>query len=236
MIRFVWCALLLTACGASQLPAGSTSMSAEQTEDSRLSKVPTIDLFGWGVRGEDGRQYDSIQTLEEAMRPQLDPILSIDISDSAEARRQLRAFALQLLTVNTTANDVVTQQGQLKQHEAAVVLGSSQAIRSITRSRVAKNAHCYEMRKVFTEARQSVSAVDEAVLESWRKWGIEPDSERVGIVSDVSTKAFLLLDLADQLTRLYIYEESDGVSEGELTEIVIQCPISEVKSLAKGAE
>ena len=99
-----------------------------------------------------------------------------------------------------------------------------------------ENAHCYEMRKVFTEARQSVSAVDEAVLESWRKWGIEPDSERVGIVSDVSTKAFLLLDLADQLTRLYIYEESDGVSEGELTEIVIQCPISEVKSLAKGAE
>ena len=53
--------------------ASSGSHWVEQTEDSRLSKVPTIDLFGWGVRGEDGRQYDSIQTLEEAMRPQLDP-------------------------------------------------------------------------------------------------------------------------------------------------------------------
>ena len=74
MIRFVWCALLLTACGAAQVPAGSSMMRTEHAEQGRSVDQPSIHLFGWGVRGEDGRHYDSIESLDHSMRAQLEPV------------------------------------------------------------------------------------------------------------------------------------------------------------------
>jgi hypothetical protein len=232
MIRFVWCALLLTACGATQVPAGSSMMRTEHAEQGWSADQPTIHLFGWGVRGEDGRQYDSIESLDHSMRAQLEPFLPTHISDAVEARRKLRAFSVQLLTMKPLSDHVLSQQGQFKHHQDSTELGSRQVIRSITRSPLAKRAHCYEMRKVYTEARQADMPGDAVVLESWKKWGITPKPGAMPNSIVVNTKAFLLLDLAAQLTRLYVYEESDGVRGGELTEVVIQCPTWDVRALA----
>ena len=233
MIRFVWCALLLTACGAAQVPAGSSMMRTEHAEQGRSVDQPSIHLFGWGVRGEDGRHYDSIASLDHSMRARLEPFLPITIHDASEARRTLRAFAVQLLTMQPLSDHVVAQQGQFKHHQDSTEIGSRQVIRSITRSPLAKRAHCYEMRKVYTEARQADLPGDAVVLESWKKWGIAPKPGAMPNSRFANTKAFLLLDLAAQLTRLYVYEESNGALGGELTEVVIQCPTMDVRALAR---
>ena len=232
MIRFVWCALLLTACGASQVPAGSSMMRTEHAEQGRSVGQPAIHLFGWGVRGEDGRQYDSIESFDHAMRMQLEPFLPLKISDTADAQRRLRAFSARLLAMKPVSDHVVAHQGQFKHHQDSAELGSRQVIRSITRSPLAKRAHCYEMRKVYTESRQSIQPGDAEVLESWKRWGIAPVSKATMNASVVNTKAFLLLDLSAQLTRLYVYTESDGIGGGDLTEVVIQCPVEDVRNLA----
>ena len=237
MLRFVWCAFLLIGCGATQVPADDAKTSADANIDRlRLDAQPVIDFFGWGIQDYEGRYHDSVEHVSAAGGAALPAILSTEQTSSDRIAQKLKQFATKLIDLNRDANEVLKQQGQVKHHDLKQELGARQVIRSITRSPAAKSADCYEMRKIFTESKQVTAPGDQVVAAAWQKWGIVSNEALLGRTHRVATKAFLLFDLQHQLVRLYVYQEADTFMDGELTEIVIQCPLSATSKLIKDAE
>ena len=228
MLRLALGVLLLFACAHPNVSTRPQNQRPKLPERVTPHQQQLIHLFGWTVRDANGVQHDVLETMNTQTRVSLERFTGADTTTSILMfNKQLKALAAALLVHGDTAEDVLSQQGQVKQHGDESLGGSSQAIRSITRSSKATSAQCYEMRKVFTEAQRFSSPSDKLVEESWRKFGISRSSETASPASGSNTKAFLYLSFPESVARLYVYEESTSAIERELTEIVIHCPLSD---------
>lgn len=228
MIRLVWSVLLLFGCTQSQVVEATHDVHRTSTlgASSPTQFDQSVRFFAWSLRSASAETFDHFEQMDAPSQEVLLSLLNLRTDASeAEISTALKDYSSHMMSAATARSNVLVQQGQLKHHDIDTLAGESQVIRSISRSKDLKMESCYEMRKVFTESKPSADWLTPEAAASWRRVGLTQTAPSVSPSLDASTKAFLLLDLVQRVSRLYVYEESNGGEESELTELVVSCAI-----------
>jgi hypothetical protein len=186
----------------------------------------TVRVFAWSLRSASSETFDNYEQMDTQSQRTLLTLLNLRADASnTEVSTALKGYSSTMMSAATARPNILVQQGQLKHHDIDTLAGESQVIRSISKSKDMNLAGCYEMRKVFTESKPSADWLTPEAAASWRRVGLTQTAPSVSPSLHASTKAFLLLDLVQRVSRLYVYEESNGGQDSELTEVVVSCPI-----------
>lgn len=229
MIRLVWSVLVLVGCTQSQV------IESDDYDLNRASMLgasssaqfnQSVRFFAWSLRSASAQTFDHYEQMDTQSQSTLLSLLNLraDATDT-DVSKALKGYSSNMMSAATARSNILVHQGQLKHHDIDTFAGESQVIRSISKSKDLNLEGCYEMRKVFTESKPSANWLTPEAAASWRRVGLTQTAPSISPSVKASTKAFLFLDLAERISRLYVYEESNGGQDSELTEVVVSCPI-----------
>ncbi len=229
MNYLVWSMLFLMGCAQSQVISSrpDADFNSKLGTPSLSESDSSIGLFAWSLRSVGAQTFDTLEPMDTDSRYSLFSLLNLaSESTNAQVSVALKLYAAQMMDAASERSRVLVQQGQLKHHDIDSLAGESQVIRSISKAQAPTSDNCYEMRKVFTESKPVARWLSPEAAASWRRVGLAQTAPSVSPSSPATTKAFLLIDFVDRLSRLYIYEESKDGGQSELTELVVSCAIA----------